>query len=82
MALEGSYLAAKRSEDYIFSWNQTGGGLDPIESHLHFLIEEGGVVQIRREEKGGREFCQWYRFKPWLFDYLKRKPELRTLPEK
>ena len=80
LALNGSYLGAKESQDRIFSWHQTGGGLDPLEAHLHFLLIEGAAIQMRREEKEGRAFCQWYRLKPWFYEYLEAHPELRTPP--
>ncbi|QXD15824.1 hypothetical protein GQ464_002425 [Rhodocaloribacter litoris] len=75
LALNGMYRAAANSDDRLFGWTITGGGLNPAEAFLPFLIDEGALVPVREEEKPN-ERTTWYQLKPWLFNYLNKRPEL------
>lgn len=80
LALGGTYKAAAESEDRLFAWTITGGGLNPAEAFLPFLIDEGALVLSREEQPRENERTTWYRLKPWLFDYLTAHPELLDEP--
>lgn len=76
LALNGTYTAASESDDRLFSWTTAGGGLNPAEVFLPFLIDEEALIPGREEPSRENQRTTWYRLKPWLFDYLTAHPEL------
>lgn len=76
--LQTSFTCAENSNgSLIFGWTTTGGGLCTMESELYLLLEENAVLPMREETISPREMRRWYKFKPWLFEYLRANPEVR-----
>lgn len=70
-ALRGSFRAAGgRPGSLVFGWTVTGGGLDPLEMFLMFLLDDDAITYIKEDRSSDSEVTRWYRFKPWLFQYL------------
>src|SRR5690606_36375864 len=71
LALRSSFRAAGGgSGSLVFAWTVTGGGLDPLEIFLMFLLDNDAITYIREDRSREGEVTRWYRFKPWLFEYL------------
>jgi hypothetical protein len=76
--LQTSFSCAEDSNgSLIFGWTTVGGGLCTMESELYLLLDENAVLPMREEVLSPRETRRWYKFKPWLFEYLKANPEVR-----
>jgi hypothetical protein len=73
--LASSFAAAAPSADHIFSWDSPDSGLDPLEGHLHLLLDENAIIRLRREKDGRGRQVNWYRITKWFYRYYEKNKD-------